>query len=128
MSLSPTLTTLIALWGVVTIYIVGSRKLRTRYPLPPGPTPLPFIGNLLDLPLKNEAVTYNAWANKYGAFLLHRCVQSDPKTSFKGDLVYATVMGHRLLFVNSPQIANDLFEKRFVNYSDRNKLPMINDL
>lgn len=46
----------------------------------------------------------------------------------QGDLVYANVIGHRLLFVNSPQIANDLFEKRFINYSDRNKLPMINDL
>ncbi|KAI9456445.1 cytochrome P450 [Boletus coccyginus] len=110
MSFSPSLSALIALWGVVTIYIVSSRKLRTRYPLPPGPWPLPFIGNLLDLPLKNEAATYNAWANKYG------------------DLVYATVMGHRLLFVNSSQIASELFEKRFINYSDRNKLPMINDL
>ena len=79
MSFSPTLTTLIALWGVVTIYIVGSRKLRARSPLPPGPRPLPLIGNLLDLPLKNEAATYNAWANKYGAFLLHRCVQFDHK-------------------------------------------------
>ncbi|KAN0082680.1 Cytochrome P450 [Tylopilus felleus] len=110
MSLSPTLSTLIALWGVVTIYIVGRRKMRKQYPLPPGPKPLPLIGNLLNIPLKNEAATYNAWVNKYG------------------DLVYATVMGHRLLFVNSPQIANDLFDKRFTNYSDRNKLPMINDL
>ncbi|KAG6376689.1 cytochrome P450 [Boletus reticuloceps] len=110
MSLSPTLSTLIALWGVVTIYIVGSRRLRTQYSLPPGPKPLPLIGNLLDIPLKNEATTYNAWAKKYG------------------DLVYATVMGHRLLFVNSSHIANELFEKRFSNYSDRNKLPMINDL
>ncbi|KAF8128421.1 cytochrome P450 [Boletus edulis] len=110
MSFSPTLSTLIALWGVVTIYIVGSRKLRTQYSLPPGPKPLPLIGNLLDIPMKNEATTYNAWAKKYG------------------DLVYATVMGHRLLFVNSAHIANELFEKRFSNYSDRNKLPMINDL
>ncbi|KIJ06205.1 hypothetical protein PAXINDRAFT_20589 [Paxillus involutus ATCC 200175] len=37
-------------------------------------------------------------------------------------------MGHRLLFVNSTQVADDLFEKRAVNYSDRNELPMVNDL
>ncbi|KAH7890379.1 cytochrome P450 [Phlebopus sp. FC_14] len=83
---------------------------RSKYPLPPGPKPLPLIGNLMDLPLKDEAATYNQWARKYG------------------DLVYANVMGRHLLFVNSPQVANDLFEKRSVNYSDRSELPMINDL
>ncbi|KAH0828605.1 cytochrome P450 [Lanmaoa asiatica] len=104
------LSILVALWSAVTIYIVRNRRLQTRYSLPPGPRPLPLIGNLLDLPLKDEATTYNTWAKKYG------------------DLVYANVMGHRLLFVNSARIANDLFERRFINYSDRNKLPMINDL
>ncbi|KIJ12719.1 hypothetical protein PAXINDRAFT_14478 [Paxillus involutus ATCC 200175] len=110
MSFTPTLSTLVALWGVLTICIVRSRRSRTRFPLPPGPKPLPLIGNLCDLPLKDETVTYDEWAKKYG------------------DLVYANVMGHRLLFVNSTQVADDLFEKRAVNYSDRNELPMINDL
>lgn len=45
-----------------------------------------------------------------------------------GDLVYANVLGRHLLFVNSSQIVDDLFERRSVNYSDRNELPMINDL
>lgn len=71
MSFSPAIPTLIALWGVVTLYIVRNRRLRTRYPFPPGPKPLPLIGNLLDLPLKDEAVTYNAWASKYGSLLIH---------------------------------------------------------
>ncbi|KAF9219295.1 cytochrome P450 [Gyrodon lividus] len=110
MSFTPTLTTLVALWGVVTVCIVRNCRSRTRHPLPPGPKPLPFIGNLCDIPLKDEATTYSEWAKKHG------------------DLVYVNVMGHRLLFINSPQIANDLFEKRSLNYSDRNQLPMINDL
>lgn len=74
MSFSPTLPALIALWGVVTIYIVRNRRLRKGYPLPPGPKPLPVIGNLLDIPLKDEAATYNGWANKYGSFSIHKCV------------------------------------------------------
>ncbi|KAF8841475.1 cytochrome P450, partial [Paxillus ammoniavirescens] len=76
----------------------------------PGSEASSFDQKLYDLPLKDETVTYDEWAKKYG------------------DLVYANVMGHRLLFVNSPQVAIDLFEKRAVNYSDRNELPMINDL
>lgn len=71
MLLSPALSALIALWGAVAIYIVAKRKLWARGPLPPGPKPLPLIGNLLDIPLKNEAVTYNAWANKYGSLPVH---------------------------------------------------------
>lgn len=82
MSLSP-LSVLVALWGAVTIYIVRNRRLRTRYPLPPGPKPLPLIGNLLDIPLKDEAATYNAWAGKYGLFLFHRRMEFDLKTCFK---------------------------------------------
>lgn len=83
MSFSHPLSILVALWGAVTIYIVCNRQLRSRYPLPPGPRPLPLIGNLLDLPLKDEAATYNAWAKKYGLFLLRRRAQFDPKTYFK---------------------------------------------
>ncbi|KAH7909414.1 cytochrome P450 [Hygrophoropsis aurantiaca] len=99
-----------ALFALITLYVIRRRKQRTRLPYPPGPKPLPLIGNLRDIPLQNESATYNKWAQQYG------------------DLVYANVLGRGLLFVNTPQIATDLFEKRSVNYSDRNSLPMINDL
>ncbi|KAH7922734.1 cytochrome P450 [Leucogyrophana mollusca] len=99
-----------ALFAIITLYVIRRRKQRAGLPFPPGPKPLPLIGNLLDLPLKDEAITYNKWAKQHG------------------DLVYANVLGRHLLFVNSPQIATDLFEKRSVNYSDRSSSPMINDL
>lgn len=35
-------------------------------PTPPGPKPLPILGNLLDLPRENEAATYNKMARTYG--------------------------------------------------------------
>ncbi|KDQ23377.1 hypothetical protein PLEOSDRAFT_1049198 [Pleurotus ostreatus PC15] len=44
-----------------------------------------------------------------------------------GDLVHIEVLGRHIVFVNSIRVANDLFEKRSANYSDRNALPMIND-
>ncbi|KAJ7596548.1 cytochrome P450 [Mycena floridula] len=79
-------------------------------PTPPGPKKLPFVGNLLDLPKDKEAAAYFKMAQDYG------------------DLVYLEVFGRGILVVNSSQAANDLFEKRSVNYSDRNDLPMINGL
>ncbi len=42
--------------------------------------------------------------------------------------MHIEVLGRHIVFVNSIRVANDLFEKRSANYSDRNSLPMINDL
>ncbi|KAF5366998.1 hypothetical protein D9758_003981 [Tetrapyrgos nigripes] len=79
-------------------------------PSPPGPKPLPVIGNLLDIPKEKEAATYFNMAQKYG------------------DLVHMSVLGQNILIVSSFQTANELFEKRSSNYSDRNEMPMIKDL
>jgi len=43
-----------------------------------------------------------------------------------GDLVFLTVLGKNVLFVNSFKTANDLFEKRSSNYSDRVESQMVN--
>ncbi|KAF9024346.1 cytochrome P450 [Hymenopellis radicata] len=81
-----------------------------RLPYPPGPQPIPMLGNILDIPRDNEAQRYNALARRHG------------------DLVYMQVFGISILVVNTYEAANDLFEKRSAMYSDRSPLPMINDL
>ena len=45
-----------------------------------------------------------------------------------GDLVYLKVFGQSIVVINSPVVANELFEKRSSIYSDRSDLPMMNDL
>ncbi|KIK63931.1 hypothetical protein GYMLUDRAFT_161793 [Collybiopsis luxurians FD-317 M1] len=79
-------------------------------PTPPGPKPAPIIGNLFDIPREKESLAYNKMAKKYG------------------DLTYLSVLGKSILVVNNYATAQELFEKRSANYSDRNELPMINDL
>ena len=52
---------LLLLWIVKTF--IGRRKLG---PLPPGPKPLPFIGNVLDMPVHNPWERFSEWGQRYG--------------------------------------------------------------
>ncbi|KAG1837815.1 cytochrome P450 [Suillus tomentosus] len=70
-------------------------------PLPPGPRPLPFLGNMLQLDTKRPWLTYTEWGKAYGKIV--RC----------------RVLGIDLIIINSETIAQDLLEKRSANYSDR---------
>lgn len=49
-----------------------STRSRTSLPLPPGPPPLPFLGNVLDFPKKHLGPEFHALSQKYGASSLHR--------------------------------------------------------
>lgn len=111
-----------------------SRRLRRvanprNLPYPPGPKPLPVIGNLFDLARENESATYLKMAHKYG---MHPSLNQYSLRPLNGPpvghLVFLSVLGKNVLFVNSFQTANELFEKRGSNYSDRSSSPMINDL
>jgi hypothetical protein len=65
------LALLTALAAICTLCFVRNKK-AGRLPFPPGPKPLPVIGNLRDLPSKDEAATYNKWAKEYGLTTLLR--------------------------------------------------------
>jgi hypothetical protein len=39
---------------------------KSPYPLPPGPKPLPLLGNLLSMPSKRVWLAYAAWGKQYG--------------------------------------------------------------
>ena len=60
---------LLAIFAVFTLYrhlYLGSKHNIKRLPYPPGPKPLPVIGNLLDMPTGYDWLTYAEWAKKYG--------------------------------------------------------------
>ncbi|KAK3371338.1 cytochrome P450 [Lasiosphaeria ovina] len=77
----------------------------TRRPrdFPPGPLGLPGLGNLFQINKSIPALTYSAWAHKYG--------QDRPL----GVKLGAT----NIVVLNSARMVRDLFERRGAIYSDR---------
>ncbi|KAG2154162.1 cytochrome P450 [Suillus bovinus] len=70
-------------------------------PLPPGPTPLPILGNILSLDVAQPWVTFDAWRSTYG------------------DIIYARLLNKPVVVINSEEVAKDLFEGRSTIYSDK---------
>ncbi|KIJ19362.1 hypothetical protein PAXINDRAFT_7846 [Paxillus involutus ATCC 200175] len=91
---------------VALLAIEGVRKLRrpsnsNRPPLPPGPTPIPFLGNVLGLNADAPYLTYTEWSKTYG------------------DIMYTHILNQEIIVLNSEEVAVELLEKRSRKYSDR---------
>lgn len=54
----------IGLCVLVALMLFHPRTFKSKFP--PGPRPLPFFGNTLDLGSKSPWETYAAWSKKYG--------------------------------------------------------------
>ncbi|KAI0264161.1 CyP450 monooxygenase [Gloeopeniophorella convolvens] len=93
----------------VTVLLYVTRRTRRNLPYPPGPKRWPIIGNLLDLPSRDEWITYKKWSDEYGS-----------------DIVHVDAAGTHIVVVNSEKAANELFDKRSSVYSDRPPLVALN--
>ncbi|KAI0772734.1 cytochrome P450 [Trametes elegans] len=76
-------------------------KDRRGLPLPPGPRPLPVIGNVFSIPSKNMAEEFRELNREYG------------------DVVYLEAFGKSMVVLGTHQAALDLLEKRSAKYSGR---------
>ncbi|KAH9478386.1 Cytochrome P450 monooxygenase COX2 [Psilocybe cubensis] len=85
-------------------FVVGKQR---NYP--PGPTPKPFIGNLLDFPTTNAALVYAEWGKKYNSPIVH-----------------AEVLGNHVVVINNINVAEELLEhpERARIYADRPAKPV----
>ncbi|KAJ6550362.1 cytochrome P450 [Mycena sp. CBHHK59/15] len=92
---------------ILWLYIQSTRG---SFDLPPGPRPLPVLGNVRDFALKELWIPATRWAVEFG------------------DVCYLTVLGQGIIILSSSESVTALLEKRGAIYSDRPYLVMCNEL
>ncbi|KAH9975189.1 cytochrome P450, partial [Russula compacta] len=86
---------------ILALRIIRDHQRRRGLPYPPGPQPLPVIGNLLHIPKEFSWLTYTQFSEKYG------------------DVISFHVFGQVIVVLNSTKSAKDLLEKHGDIYCDR---------
>ncbi|KIJ61263.1 hypothetical protein HYDPIDRAFT_138140 [Hydnomerulius pinastri MD-312] len=74
---------------------------KNKRAFPPGPKPLPFLGNVLDIDSERPWLTYSAWRKQYGP------------------IVYCQLLGQDVIIINSAKVARQLLDRRSSIYSSR---------
>ncbi|OAX33109.1 cytochrome P450 [Rhizopogon vinicolor AM-OR11-026] len=81
---------------VPSFQIDGRRFIEKKHrpPLPPGPKPLPILGNVLSIDINAPWLTYTAWRAEYG------------------DLIFMRILGQEVVLLNSQSVAQELLDRR----------------
>jgi len=97
-----TIAALVLVAALTAVLIDYFRVLRLRWKMPPGPIPMPIIGNVLQLPKSKPWYRFEEWANKYNSPIITVWFGRNP-----------TVV------LNDCWTASDLMDKRANIYSSR---------
>lgn len=115
--------------ALFTVLVIRLQRRSPKLPYPPGPKGLPLIGNIRDIPSRQEWLTYAKWSRDFG---MVPCTRTDynPQLTRRlaSDVIHLNLAGTHLLVVNSYEAAFELFDKRSVIYSDRPHLYMLAEL
>lgn len=78
--------------------------------MPPGPTPIPFLGNKHQLPQSKPWIQFQEWSKTYGP-------------------IFAIWIGRKpTIVISDPVIAVDLMEKRSIKYSSRPRMVAMGEI
>ena len=78
--------------------------------MPPGPPPLPFIGNKREVPMQYPWIKFQEWSKKYGP-------------------IFTIWFGRRpTVIISDPHVAVALMEKRSQKYSSRQRMVVMGEI
>lgn len=95
--------------GVLMILVSVVKQYRSRRRMPPGPRPLPLIGNIHQIPKSYPWLGYTDMFKRYGPLVT---MQFGPQQA---------------IMIGSIEAARDLLDKRNTIYSSRPRAPMIQE-
>ncbi|KAM0559990.1 hypothetical protein ACHAPJ_003945 [Fusarium lateritium] len=98
--------------AILLVYYLVFPKKQTGLPLPPGPKPLPVVGNMFDLPPAGVA-EYKHWAKHKDLY---------------GPISSLSVLGTNLIVLNDKDAIHELLEKRSTKTSSRPWSPFASEL
>jgi hypothetical protein len=120
------LTTILDCFAVLlflaAIQIIRDYRRRGGLPYPPGPRPLPIIGNVFDIPKHSSWLAYSKFSNIHGTPPSSADVPL--LTKMTGSILSFRLFGQVIVILNTAKAAKDLLEKRAAIYSDRPVLPL----
>ncbi|KAJ7483556.1 cytochrome P450 [Mycena latifolia] len=93
------------------LFCLRLRHRRSKLPYPPGPRKLPLVGNLFDVPSTLQWETYMEWSK-----------------TLNSDILHLNRAGTSVIILSSAEAAIDLLDKKSAIYSDRPRMPMVNEL
>jgi hypothetical protein len=118
--LALTLDILVLVFTLAVFSAIYDYQRRRGLPYPPGPRPLPLIGNLLDIPKEFSWLTYSQLSNKHGTICFSAGEPlTEGITALAGDILSFRVFGRVIVVLNSVKGSKDLLERRADIYSDR---------
>ena len=122
-SLTLTLHILVLVSSVVVFLAIRDYQRRQGLPYPPGPRPLPLIGNIFDIPKEFSFLSFIQLAKKHGT--IYFAVKGFLTEAITGDVLSLHVFGKVIVVLSSYRANKDLLERRGNIYSDRPVIPIL---